>query len=37
LCLVDPGWITDLIGVAAVAAVVLYQVLRNRTERSPAA
>ena len=32
LCLVDPGWITDLIGLAAVAAVVLYQVVRLRAE-----
>jgi len=34
LCLVDPGWVTDLIGLAAVAGVVLYQVLRRRTESS---
>jgi TRAP transporter 4TM/12TM fusion protein len=32
LCLVDPGWITDLIGLAAVAAVVLYQVARLRAQ-----
>ena len=34
LCLVDPGWVTDLIGLAAVAAVVVYQVLRRRAETS---
>ncbi len=34
LCLVDPGWITDLIGLAAVAGVVLYQVFRLRAERA---
>jgi TRAP-type uncharacterized transport system fused permease subunit len=32
LCLVDPGWITDLIGLAAVAAVVVYQVARLRAQ-----
>ena len=32
LCLVDPGWITDLIGLAAVAAVVVYQVVRLRAQ-----
>jgi TRAP transporter 4TM/12TM fusion protein len=36
LCLVDPGLLTDVIGLAAVAGVVLYQVLRRRTE-APAA
>jgi TRAP-type uncharacterized transport system fused permease subunit len=36
LCLVDPGLLTDLIGLAAVAAVVLYQVVRLRAERQPA-
>jgi TRAP transporter 4TM/12TM fusion protein len=32
LCLVDPGLLTDLIGVVAVAAVVLYQVLQSRAD-----
>ena len=36
LCLVDPGWITDLVGLAAVAAVVVYQVVRLRAQRQPA-
>jgi len=36
LCLVDPGLLTDLIGVAAVAGVVVYQLLRRRAERQPA-
>jgi TRAP transporter 4TM/12TM fusion protein len=36
LCLVDPGWITDLIGLAAVAAVVVYQVVRLRAQPEPA-
>jgi TRAP-type uncharacterized transport system fused permease subunit len=30
LCLVDPGLLTDLIGLAAVAGVVLYQIARLR-------
>jgi len=34
LCLVDPGLLTDLIGLAAVTGVVLYQVFRLRTERA---
>jgi TRAP transporter 4TM/12TM fusion protein len=36
LCLVDPGWITDLVGLAAVAAVVVYQVARLRAQPEPA-
>jgi TRAP transporter 4TM/12TM fusion protein len=36
LCLVDPGLLTDLIGLAAVAGVVLYQVFHLRAERRPA-
>jgi TRAP transporter 4TM/12TM fusion protein len=34
LCLVDPGLLTDLVGLGAVAGVVLYQVLRLRAERA---
>ena len=32
LCLVDPGLLTDVIGLTAVAGVVVYQVLRRRAE-----
>jgi TRAP transporter 4TM/12TM fusion protein len=31
-CLVDPGWLTDLIGIVALAAVVLFQLWRRRTQ-----
>jgi TRAP transporter 4TM/12TM fusion protein len=34
LCLVDPGLLTDLVGLGAVAGVVLYQVLRMQAERA---
>ncbi len=37
LCLVDPGLLTDLIGLAVVAMVVLYQIVRLKAERRPAA
>jgi TRAP transporter 4TM/12TM fusion protein len=36
LCLVDPGWLTDLIGIAAVAAVVLYQLWSRRAQAARA-
>jgi TRAP-type uncharacterized transport system fused permease subunit len=37
LCLVDPGWITDLVGLAVIVAVVLYQLARRKAkaERRP--
>ena len=35
LCLIYPGALTDVIGVCAVAAVILFQYLRSRSEKYP--
>ena len=35
LCLIYPGAFTDVIGVCAVAAVIIFQLLRSRSERYP--
>ena len=35
LCLIYPGAFTDVIGVCAVAAVIIFQILRSRSERYP--
>jgi 8-oxo-dGTP pyrophosphatase MutT (NUDIX family) len=35
LCLIYPGAFTDVIGVCAVAAVIVFQLLRSRSEKKP--